>query len=97
MSGLSTDEGEAGSDRTVRVTGDEPTVSKRSARSRTPPIPVWKANSASSHSERHVGSLGTTHAAAIRGCLRLDTWGVYVDCGRTVGDSLVERMLGPTV
>lgn len=38
-----------------------------------------------------------THGAEIRGWLRFDTWGVYVEDGRVFDDDLVELTLGPTV
>ncbi len=39
----------------------------------------------------------TTHAAEMRGWLRFDTWGAYVEDGRILDDGLVELSLGPTV
>lgn len=39
----------------------------------------------------------TTHAADMRGWLRFDTWGVYVDDGRVLDDGTVELTLGPSV
>lgn len=38
-----------------------------------------------------------THAADLRGYLRLDSWGVYVEGGRPLSDEVVELTLGPTV
>ena len=38
-----------------------------------------------------------THSEDIRGWLRFDTWGVYVEGGRVLGDEVVELSLGPTV
>lgn len=38
-----------------------------------------------------------THAADLRGYLRFDTWGVYVEAGRVLSDKVVELTLGPTV
>jgi len=38
-----------------------------------------------------------THAEEIRGYLRFDTWGVYVEGGRVLDDGLIELTLGPTV
>jgi hypothetical protein len=38
-----------------------------------------------------------THADDIRGYLRFDTWGVYVEGGRVLDDDLIELSLGPTV
>ncbi|MFC7113858.1 hypothetical protein ACFQH2_01115 [Natronoarchaeum sp. GCM10025703] len=39
----------------------------------------------------------TTHAAEMRGWLRFDSWGAYVEDGRVLDDGLVELSLGPTV
>jgi len=39
----------------------------------------------------------TTHAADMRGWLRFDTWGAYVEDGRVLGEEHVELTLGPTV
>lgn len=39
----------------------------------------------------------TTHAADVRGWLRFETWGAYVEDGRTLPDGSVELTLGPTV
>ena len=38
-----------------------------------------------------------THAADLRGWLRFETWGAFVEDGRILGDDLVELTLGPTV
>ena len=38
-----------------------------------------------------------THSEDIRGYLRFDTWGVYVEGGRVLNDDVVELTLGPTV
>ena len=38
-----------------------------------------------------------THAAEIRGYLRFDSWGAYVEGGRVLSDEVVELTLGPTV
>ncbi|MGM0592684.1 MAG: DUF7532 family protein [Halobacteriota archaeon] len=38
-----------------------------------------------------------THGADMRGYLRFDTWGVYVEDGRILSDTTVELSLGPTV
>ncbi|WP_265108902.1 DUF7532 family protein [Halosolutus halophilus] len=39
----------------------------------------------------------TTHADEMRGWLRFDTWGVYVEDGRLLEDGSVELTLGPTI
>lgn len=38
-----------------------------------------------------------THGDDLRGYLRFDTWGVYVEGGRILSDETVELTLGPTV
>ncbi|RXK46323.1 DUF7532 family protein [Halorientalis pallida] len=38
-----------------------------------------------------------THAADLRGYLKFDGWGVYVEGGRVLTDDTVELTLGPTV
>lgn len=38
-----------------------------------------------------------THGADLRGYLRFDTWGAYVEGGRVLDDGVVELTLGPTV
>ncbi|MFB6080315.1 MAG: hypothetical protein ABEJ81_04890 [Haloferacaceae archaeon] len=38
-----------------------------------------------------------THGADLRGYLRFDAWGVYVEGGRVLGEDVVELTLGPTV
>ncbi|WP_254762131.1 DUF7532 family protein [Natrinema marinum] len=39
----------------------------------------------------------TTHGGEMRGWLRFDTWGVYVEDGRILDDGSVELTLGPTI
>ncbi|WP_255170649.1 DUF7532 family protein [Natrononativus amylolyticus] len=39
----------------------------------------------------------TTHGGEMRGWLRFDTWGVYVEDGRILGEEYVELTLGPTI
>ncbi|WP_137283877.1 DUF7532 family protein [Halorussus salinisoli] len=38
-----------------------------------------------------------THSDDVRGWLRFDSWGVYVEGGRVLSDEVVELTLGPTV
>ncbi|WP_158058100.1 DUF7532 family protein [Halorussus halophilus] len=38
-----------------------------------------------------------THSEDVRGWLRFDSWGVYVEGGRILDDEFVELTLGPTV
>ena len=56
------------------------------------------AHSASDYPEHAVDHLDlTTHADEMRGWLRFDTWGVYVEDGRVLPDETVELTLGPTI
>ncbi|WP_267641962.1 DUF7532 family protein [Haloarchaeobius amylolyticus] len=56
------------------------------------------AHSASEHPEHTVEYCDiTTHAAEMRGWLRFDTWGVFVEDGRLLDDGTVELTLGPSV
>lgn len=56
------------------------------------------AHSSAEYPEHAVEHLDlTTHAAEMRGWLRFDTWGVYVEDGRVLGDEYVELTLGPTI
>lgn len=56
------------------------------------------AHSASDYPEHAVDYLDlTTHADEMRGWLRFDTWGVYVEGGRVLPDESVELTLGPTI
>ena len=58
------------------------------------------AHSSAEYPEHTVESLDlTTHGADMRGWLRFDTWGVYVENGRVLEAEAeyVELMLGPSV
>ncbi|NKE35469.1 hypothetical protein GWG54_06500 [Natronococcus sp. JC468] len=56
------------------------------------------AHSSADYPEHTVDSLDlTTHADEMRGWLRFDTWGVYVEDGRVLSDGSVELTLGPTI
>ncbi|WP_126662182.1 DUF7532 family protein [Haloterrigena salifodinae] len=56
------------------------------------------AHSSSEYPEHAVEYLDlTTHADEMRGWLRFDTWGVYVEDGRVLPDESVELTLGPTI
>lgn len=56
------------------------------------------AHSAGDTAEHHVEHLDLyTHGADLRGYLRFDTWGVYVEGGRPLSEETVELSLGPTV
>ncbi len=57
-----------------------------------------RAHSSSDIQEHTVEYLDLfTHADDIRGYLRFDTWGVYVEGGRVLSEDAVELTLGPTV
>ena len=56
------------------------------------------AHSRADYPEHTVDSIDiTTHANEMRGWLRFDSWGVYVEDGRLLEDGTVELTLGPTV
>jgi alpha-D-ribose 1-methylphosphonate 5-triphosphate diphosphatase PhnM len=56
------------------------------------------AHSASDVQEHAVEYLDLyTHGDELRGYLRFDSWGVYVEGGRILSDDVVELSLGPTV
>lgn len=57
-----------------------------------------RAHGAAEFPEHRVDHLDTyTHADELRGWLRLDTWGAYVEDGRRLSGDVVELTLGPTV
>ena len=56
------------------------------------------AHSSADYPEHAVEDLDlTTHADEMRGWLRFETWGVYVEDGRLLPDGSVELTLGPTI
>ena len=56
------------------------------------------AHSSSEYPEHAVDDADiTTHGDEMRGWLRFDTWGVYVEDGRILDDGSVELILGPTI
>jgi hypothetical protein len=56
------------------------------------------AHSSSEYPEHDVDYADlTTHADEMRGWLRFETWGVYVEDGRILDDRYVELTLGPTI
>ena len=57
-----------------------------------------RAHSAADVAEHEGATLDTyTHGADLRGWLRFESWGAYVEDGRTLEDGTVELTLGPTV
>lgn len=56
------------------------------------------AHSTAAYPEHDIEYLDlTTHAAELRGWLRFETWGAYVEDGRVLDEDLVELTLGPTI
>ncbi|WP_222916371.1 hypothetical protein [Natrinema sp. SYSU A 869] len=56
------------------------------------------AHSSSEYPEHDVDYADiTTHADEMRGWLRFETWGVYVEGGRILDEEYVELSLGPTI
>ncbi|WP_101295403.1 DUF7532 family protein [Halegenticoccus soli] len=56
------------------------------------------AHSKSDVQEHRVAYLDLyTHGGSLRGYLRFDTWGAYVEDGRVLNGDVVELTLGPTV
>lgn len=56
------------------------------------------AHSRSEYPEHTVEYLDLyTHGGSLRGWLRFDSWGAYVEDGRVLTDEVVELTLGPTV
>ncbi|MFW6293464.1 MAG: DUF7532 family protein, partial [Spirochaetota bacterium] len=56
------------------------------------------AHSSAEYPEHAVEYLDlTTHAAEMRGWLRFDSWGAFVEDGRLLEDEHVELTLGPPV
>ncbi|QLK27661.1 hypothetical protein HYG81_08665 [Natrinema zhouii] len=56
------------------------------------------AHSSSDYPEHDVDYADlTTHADEMRGWLRFETWGVYVEDGRILDEGYVELSLGPTI
>ena len=57
-----------------------------------------KAHSTAEFPEHAVESLDvTTHGAEMRGWLRFESWGAFVEDGRILGEDYVELTLGPPV
>ncbi|QCC59185.1 hypothetical protein NP511_12195 [Natrinema thermotolerans] len=56
------------------------------------------AHSSSAYPEHAVDYADiTTHGDEMRGWLRFETWGVYVEGGRLLDEDVVELSLGPTI
>ncbi|WP_323172056.1 hypothetical protein [Natrialba sp. PRR66] len=99
--GLDTDDLRAASDAVVEaVEEDAGTLEAFFDEHDTVYSDIDMAHSASDYPEHTVEFIDiTTHAAEMRGWLRFDTWGVYVEDGRVLDaeSEYVELTLGPTI
>jgi len=97
--GLSTEELEATSDRVADLV-DEAAADLEAffERHGTLHSDLSMAHSSSEFATHEGATLDLyTHAADLRGWLRFETWGAFVEDGRVLDDDLVELTLGPTV
>ncbi|SDF91743.1 DUF7532 family protein [Halorientalis regularis] len=97
--GLSTDEIDATSERVVEATAETAeAIEDFFDGVDTVHSDMDIAHSASDIVEHDVEYVDLyTHAADLRGYLKFDGWGVYVEGGRVLTDETVELTLGPTV
>lgn len=97
--GLATDQlREASEHITDAVAADAATLESFFADHDTVYSDMDMAHSAGDTAEHTVEYLDLyTHGADLRGYLRFDTWGVYVEGGRPLSETTVELSLGPTV
>jgi hypothetical protein len=97
--GLSTEELEAASDRTADLVSEAATdLEVFFERHDTLHSDLSMAHSSSEFSTHEGARLDLyTHAADLRGWLRFETWGAFVEDGRVLSDEVVELTLGPTV
>ena len=97
--GLSTDEIDAASERVVDATAETAdAIEEFFADLETVHSDMDIAHSASEIVEHDVEYVDLyTHADDLRGYLKFDGWGVYVEGGRVLTDDTVELRLGPTV
>ena len=97
--GLDTDELRAASDAVVEaVAEDAAALEAFFDATETVYSYMEMAHSRDEFPEHTVESLDlTTHADEMRGWLRFDSWGVYVEDGRLLDDGTVELTLGPTI
>lgn len=97
--GLSTDEIESVSEAVVEATQDDADRLETFFEDiETVYSDMDIAHSASDIAEHTVEYIDLyTHAAELRGYLKFDGWGVYVEGGRVLTDEMVELTLGPTV
>ncbi|MEF8840305.1 MAG: hypothetical protein V5A62_01580 [Haloarculaceae archaeon] len=97
--GLSTEEMEAASERVAGLV-DEAATDLEAFFERHDRLhsDLSMAHSSSEFSTHESARLDLyTHAADLRGWLRFETWGTFVEDGRVLDDDLVELKLGPTV
>ena len=97
--GLDTDDLREASDRVVeRVEDDAAALESFFGDGGTFYSDMDRAHSSGGIQEHEVAYLDLyTHAADLRGYLRFDTWGAYVEGGRVLSDEAVELTVGPTV
>ena len=97
--GLSTEETEAASGRVADLV-DEAAADLEAffERHDTLHSDLSMAHSSSEFATHEGASLDLyTHAADLRGWLRFETWGAFVEDGRVLNEEVVELTLGPTV
>ncbi|MEY7850009.1 hypothetical protein AB7C87_12525 [Natrarchaeobius sp. A-rgal3] len=97
--GLETDDLRAVSEAVVEaVEADAAALEEFFAERETVYSDMEMAHSSAEYPEHAVESLDlTTHADEMRGWLRFDTWGAYVEDGRVLDDDSVELTLGPPI
>ncbi len=97
--GLSTDDIDAASERVVEATADDADAIEAFFDGLdTVHSDMDLAHSAGDVAEHEVEYVDLyTHADDLRGYLKFDGWGVYVEGGRVLTDDTVELTLGPTV
>ena len=97
--GLSTEELEAASDRVADlVDGAAADLEAFFQDNETLHSDLSMAHTSSEFSTHEGATLDLyTHAADLRGWLRFETWGAFVEDGRVLSDDVVELTLGPTV
>lgn len=97
--GLTTEQLEAASDRTADLV-DEAAAELEAffATHDTLHSDLSMAHSASDVATHEGATLDLyTHAADLRGWLRFESWGAFVEDGRVLSEDVVELSLGPTV
>lgn len=96
--GLTTEELREASDRVTEAVREEADALEAFFEGTTYYSDLEMAHSTSDVQEHEVEYLDLyTHGADLRGYLRFDSWGAYVEDGRVLNDETVELSLGPTV